>query len=229
VHGKIDEYIRTSSRKILKERVEKYIHNSVLVYVKDRLPTNFDFNLVLSKIEKRIPPVLVQEIDSLYVGQFDEVNRRNLQSIYKDGAIYITNEQTSEQEMIESIIHEIAHALEETYGLDIYADSTVEKEFMGKRYHMGEILKAEGYLVPDEQLNSPNYSQEFDIFLYKKIGYPTLTMLTMGLFVSPYAATSLREYFANGFEEYFSGNAEAVRKISPRLYEKIRELSYMGD
>ena len=50
---------------------------------------------------------------------------------------------------------------------------------------------------------NPNYVLEFDEFLYKTVGYDLLRDLTVELFVSPYAATSLREYFANGFEHYF--------------------------
>jgi Mlc titration factor MtfA (ptsG expression regulator) len=46
----------------------------------------------------------------------------------------------------------------------------------------------------------------------------------MGLFVSPYGATSLQEYFANGFEKYFLENPRAVRDISPVLYRKIEEI-----
>jgi len=46
----------------------------------------------------------------------------------------------------------------------------------------------------------------------------------MGLFVSPYAATSLREYFAIGFEEYHLKDRVYLKKISPKLYFKIEEL-----
>ena len=57
------------------------------------------------------------------------------------------------------------------------------------------------------------------------VGYPTLTQLTPNLFVSPYGATSLREYFANCFEEYFARRQyNHVKKISPAVYEKIELL-----
>ena len=46
----------------------------------------------------------------------------------------------------------------------------------------------------------------------------------MGLFVSPYGATSIHEYFANGFENYFLENPDTVRDISPVLYKKIEEI-----
>ena len=68
------------------------------------------------------------------------------------------------------------------------------------------------------------YNKKFDNFLANEVGYPTLLSLTMGLFVSPYAATSIQEYFANGFEKYFLDNPRMVRDISPVLYGKIEEI-----
>ena len=41
------------------------------------------------------------------------------------------------------------------------------------------------------------------------------------LFYSPYAITSLREYWANGFENYLLGDKYALKDLSPILYKKI--------
>ena len=65
------------------------------------------------------------------------------------------------------------------------------------------------------------YDKYFDQYLYKEVGYEKLVSLTMGLFASPYAATSLREYFANGFEAYFIGDRKGLQNISPVLYNKF--------
>ena len=45
------------------------------------------------------------------------------------------------------------------------------------------------------------------------VGYDNLNNFTNGLFSSPYGATSLKEYFANGFEEFFLGNREHLKRI----------------
>jgi hypothetical protein len=37
----------------------------------------------------------------------------------------------------------------------------------------------------------------------------------MGLFITPYAATSLREYFATGYVEYLMGDRSYMQKVSP--------------
>ena len=46
-------------------------------------------------------------------------------------------------------------------------------------------------------------------------------MLTVNLFIGPYAATSLKEYFASGFEEYYLENRLYLREISPYIYRKV--------
>jgi hypothetical protein len=51
-----------------------------------------------------------------------------------------------------------------------------------------------------------------------------MRMATAGIFIRPYAAISLREYFATGFEAYYLGNKIHLEKISPMLYDKINEL-----
>jgi hypothetical protein len=47
--------------------------------------------------------------------------------------------------------------------------------------------------------------------------------MTNGLFISPYAATSLREYFANAFEEFFVNDMKPVKDLTPSIYKKIIE------
>ena len=66
------------------------------------------------------------------------------------------------------------------------------------------------------------FEQDFDDFLHKDIGYTKLSPLIQGLFVSPYAATSIREYFATMFTEfYLDPNHNFIKKVSPAVYEKI--------
>ena len=95
---------------------------------------------------------------------------------------------------------------------------------MGKRERLAARLHAEGYDTSEVDFKESEYSANFDVFLYKDIGYEKLTNLTMGLFSSPYGATSLREYFANGFEEYFLGRRDYLPKVSPKLYMKIDKI-----
>ena len=49
------------------------------------------------------------------------------------------------------------------------------------------------------------------------------------IFVSGYAATSVSEYFARGFEEYFIGDRDTLKQLSPVLYRLIDELVNLED
>ena len=107
---------------------------------------------------------------------------------------------------------------------EYYIFIKLEREFLGKRARLAGLLQAEGYKVPLGAAMSPDYDQGFDEFLYQEVGYPLLTSLTMGLFISPYGITSLREYFANAYEHYFLGEQKRVRTLSPQAYKKIEKL-----
>jgi hypothetical protein len=51
-----------------------------------------------------------------------------------------------------------------------------------------------------------------------------LRLISAELFYSPYAITSLREYWANGFENYLLGDKLALRDLSPVLFNKVTEI-----
>ena len=76
---------------------------------------------------------------------------------------------------------------------------------------------------------NPKYDLEFDTILYKEIGYDLLSAVTSNIFYSPYAATSIGEYFANGFEAFFMNQEVArLKNISPQLFKKI-DLLFKGE
>ena len=94
-----------------------------------------------------------------------------------------------------------------------------------KRMKLKEILQANGYDVSKQNFENLEYDEKFDFYLYEEIGYPALTTLTVNLFCSPYGATSIREYFANAFENFFMKEPRYVKKLSPKVYNKIVLLS----
>ena len=95
---------------------------------------------------------------------------------------------------------------------------------MSKRDRLELILKQD-FNISDYNFMEIEYNPEFDYFLYEMVGYEKLHNYTNGLFVTPYSATSLREYYATGFEEYFIGSTGSLKVISPALYAKINELA----
>ena len=217
---KITNYIKRSHR-VLLEIKETLFFDRINVYIKDPLPQDVSINNILKKIERLIPSRLASNIDIVYVGQFKDFVEREVNALYKDGALYISNDQDDENDAIDDIVHEIAHAAEEKYGSEIYGDDTLEREFLLKRKKLYQILKAYGYSVEYKKFMNPEYSEEFDELLYKEIGYEKLEHFTMNLFPSNYSVTSLREYYAIGFEHFFLGKRKELTKVSPVLYNKV--------
>ena len=68
---------------------------------------------------------------------------------------------------------------------------------------------------------NPEYDDELDAYFSDVLGYPKMTVIAQGIFYSPYGATSLREYFANGFEAYFYHKDFYLKKVSPVLFDKL--------
>ena len=171
-----------------------------------------------SAAEDTLSQSLLANVDVVYVGEMRELNGRN--ATYANAAIYMTSKEPTIEDMLENFVHEVAHSLEDRYAPDIYTQELVD-EFKGKRARLKSILDSQGYQVNPNLYGYTEYNKTFDKFLSDEVGYPTLLNLTMGLFVSPYAATSIQEYFANGFEKYFLDEPRHVWSISPVLYEKI--------
>ena len=204
-----------------------YTPTGVHVYIKDPLNNDgIDIEKIVAKVEERIPEHLLSEVEMIIIGWFDEFEEREINAFYGDGCLYISNIQDDEEDIIDDIVHEIAHSLEEPYGYEIYGDKRLEKEFLSKRMYLKDILWTHDFKAPTEFYMNSEYDQEFDQFLLNKVGYDKLSQLMQGLFVSPYAATSLREYFAVGFTEFYlhPDAHNFLKKISPALYQKLIKL-----
>jgi hypothetical protein len=220
------DYIKESHNRSLDQRVEYDMGEYIQVFIKDKIESDFDIQSAIHKIYTYIPAHLFSEIDTIYIGMFDQFKEMETNAMYKNGAIYVSNIQDDAQDFIDDIIHEIAHSLEEPYGYELYGDKELEREFMQKREKLYNILKAED-LNPDKELfMNPTYTIRLDSYLYETVGYDRLNFIaaSYGLFSSAYSATSLREYFANGFEYYFLDDRTYLREICPILYEKIEEI-----
>jgi len=206
-------------------KTEFILFNKVSALIKDPLTNNIQFQNVINKLEKTIPEHLFYEIDTIIIGQFPELIQRDVKAVYTDGAIYVTNEQKSEDDLYDDIVHEIAHSLEKPYGLELYGDDKLELEYLGKRQKLLDILRSRGYTIGYDLDRVPNYVQEFDEFLYFDLGFDNLRSFTRGLFVTPYSVTSLSEYFSEGFEHYLLHDPTYLQKISPVLYDKVKYLA----
>jgi hypothetical protein len=207
------------------ERAPKELHlGQAPVHVLEPLPKNVDLSTVLSRVEYLLPDKILNIIDVVYVKHLKEFETRDVNALYKDGAIYVTSMQDNNHDMIDDLIHEFAHALESAHGQQLYEDEKIQKEFLGKRIRLESILRAAGFDTAAYNFKNLEYSQDLDGFFFKDIGYPSLVNYTHGLFLGPYSVTSLREYFATGFEEYFMGDRRILNSLSPSVHEKLNDL-----
>tara|TARA_R110000824_G_scaffold104031_3_gene246922 strand:+ start:290 stop:958 length:669 start_codon:yes stop_codon:yes gene_type:complete len=202
--------------------------NGIQLFIKDKLPNHIELDVVIEYIMSRIPFHMMKGIDIIYIGEFEEMNIRDINAYFEDGAIYLTNVQDNEMDIIDDIIHEIAHAVEREYSNLIYT-GFLEREFLAKRERLYSMLIAEGYNISPVFKVKTEYDRDIDEFLYKEIGYEKLDNLVNGLFISAYASTSLSEYFARGFEEFYMGDIAYFKKVSPVLYSILESLKDMED
>jgi hypothetical protein len=217
------EQLKKLHQKTQKNNSDFYTSNGLHVYFKDAIVNDdIDVEKVISKIESTIPPHLFEEVEMIIVGWFEEFADRQINAFYDAGTIHVSNIQDSNEDIYDDIIHELSHSLESPHGYLIYADEKIKNEFLRKRQHLHDILWKNGFKAPKTFFQNTEYDIEFDKFLYETVGYDKLAAMAQGLFVSPYAATSLREYFATGFTEfYLDSNHNFLKKVAPELYKKL--------
>lgn len=203
---------------------DQYSMRGTQIYVNDQPPEHINLEFVFDYIAARVPKRLLDSVDVIYVGNFPEFEERDINAFYDNGAIFITNDQEDDQDMIDDIIHEIAHAVEERYNDFIYSDSSIEREFMAKRETLFNLCQSYDLHPPKSMLVNSDFDQVIDDYLYLEVGYDVINDLVNGLFISAYAATSLSEYYARSFEEWVFGHREQVKKLSPALYNIFEDL-----
>lgn len=201
--------------------IREYKIGSINFIIKNNFTQDVSVKEVIELL-KDLPTSLLNMARTIFVGDFVFLKKRQVDAIYDNNTVYISNNIRSLQDFMKNLIHELAHACEHKYYKDIYEDGLIKQEFLSKREKLYDILASYEYsqLSKDYFLN-PEYNKQFDAFLYKTVGYSKLDTFVNGIFLSPYAATSLREYFANGFEKYFLESTQEVSKISPSLHQKL--------
>ena len=214
------EYILESSKKSKKENEKINIYNVPFIFSQP-FEKDIDLNYIKNKIESLTPEYFFDNVDGFFVGYVEEFFKdgREYNAMFKDGAIYISPDQDNEADLLDDILHEVAHAVEKTHEDQIYGDGRLEREFIYKRKYLYYLLDDKEYDI--ETYANPEYDYEFDQHLYKNVGYNTLRGVSAELFYSPYAITALREYWANGFENYLLGVRGKLKEISPVLYNKV--------
>lgn len=195
------------------------------IFVKNEISNGVSIKVAVEELFSIVPGKLMVNINSIHVGEFKELSSRKIQALYKDSSIFMTNKQRSQEDILDDLVHEVAHSVEEIREAEIYSDNKIKDEFLSKRKELWFRLKNEGFEKDVSDFLRVEYNSEFDLFLYKEVGYPLLSSVAASLFYSPYGATSIREYFANGFEAFFlREDLGRLNSTSPSLFKKIANL-----
>ena len=83
------DYIKESNKKA-QERNEYMLFN-VPVYVINKFPSNIKINNILDSVKDIINKNYLNDLEAIYIGDFKDLNRRDIQSMLKDGAIWISS------------------------------------------------------------------------------------------------------------------------------------------
>ncbi len=219
--------MQQSTNRILSEKKRYYFNRGIEFIIKDPLPDDIDMEKVIGLLRSNLPVSSYEGLDKVYFGKFEILDKRKLTALHLRDNIYIDSTKVSnEKDLLDDLIHEFAHRFEENNSEQIYEDGSIASEFLGKRNRLYDLIKQEVEQEDDKEINyfdfiNTEYNQDFDKFLYQKIGYTKIRNLAPTLFIRPYAATSLREYFATGFEDFYLEGGQQLKNISPVLYNKI--------
>ena len=218
-------YIRES----IKKSGIYYLNGEIPVWSDNPLPDHINLNAVINKIEQLLPVAYFRYIDAVKIGMYPEMIERQFNALYKEGVLYISNVQSDEEDMLDDIIHEISHAVEQNNYDLIYEDEKILLEFLGKRKKLYNLLKSQGFNVNIKEFMQVKYSEDFDMLLFQEIGYPFLNNLVIGLFPGAYSVTSINEYFATGFQKYYMNESNYIAKICPNLTRKLNYLDELAN
>ncbi len=211
-------YVKNKNEKLKLKKV-----GSLQIIFKDHFSNDIDYVSLIKRVNQLLPDHILELVDVLYVGDFDYFKQRDINAMYLDGAIYVSNEQDNEGDLLDDIIHEYSHACEAAYGEMIYGDGDIKDDFLSKRQTLKRFLRHENRWsdIEDYDFTEIDYDEDLDMFLKDGVGYERLNNLINGLFLNPYSTVSLREYFARGFEEYYLGDRLYLKKICPYIYNKL--------
>tara|TARA_R110002060_G_scaffold6048_9_gene9226 strand:- start:2563 stop:3306 length:744 start_codon:yes stop_codon:yes gene_type:complete len=192
-------------------------------------PPTVSLGPAVKRIAALMPPVFFKGLKKIVITNLMSHNEdKPFNAFYSDNIIYVSYKLESEKDFIDDVVHELAHHIEKYFYEFIYGDESIREEFIKKREKLFYALKGYGMQPPDALKTSVKYHPEIDDYLYRQIGYEKLFNFTNGIFLTPYAATSLKEYFAISFEKYFLRKTYEthmhIKKITPIVYNKILEL-----
>tara|TARA_R110002110_G_scaffold60825_3_gene171152 strand:+ start:395 stop:1063 length:669 start_codon:yes stop_codon:yes gene_type:complete len=219
--NKVQNYIQNKQSK----KPEYLLFNKIPILVEDQITNDFAILDFINSLESVVPANITKIVKSIIILDSPVFEKKQVNALYHNGIIYISNKQDDIADAVDDVVHEYAHSLEENYSGEIYLDDSIKDEFLVKREQLERVLRHQGFNTSKYDFNNIKYNNLLDNFLLNIVKYEVIEKLTdFSLFINPYAITSLREYFATGIEEYILGDDVELQRISSKLYQKIKEL-----
>lgn len=230
----LTKLLQQSQTKILSEKKRFYFNRGIEFVLDKPLNKDIDIEKVMGLLRSNLPVSSYVGVNNVYFGEFDILNKRSLTALHHKNNIYISSEQmSSEKEILDDLVHEFAHRFEENNSENIYEDGKIINEYLGKMNRLHDLISQDYDLdyfgITYFDFINTEFDEKFDKFLYEKIGYEEIENMAPTLFIRPYAATSVREYFATGFEDYYLEGGLQLKKISPILHSRIELLEKNTD
>lgn len=219
------DWITESAQKAKKLRNHYKLHD-IDIFIKDQMPKDIDIDFVLAYVSKRLPQHLLRSVDIIYIGQFQDLINRQINAMYEDGAIFITNHQIDDGSFIDDLVHEVAHSNESAFKDIIYGDNLLNREFKAKRSSLYRILKDQMNIIPPKALlHDVTFNQEIDDFLYKEIGYTNLNSYSVGLFISLMHVHHLESILQEALSNITSAREGSSKICAPSYIRKFTLLT----
>lgn len=230
----LTKLLQQSQTRILSEKKRFYFNRGIEFVLDKPLKKDIDIEKVMGLLRSNLPVSSYVGINNVYFGEFDILKKRSLTALHHKDNIYISSEEmSSEKEILDDLVHEFAHRFEENNSEKIYEDGKIINEYLGKMNRLHDLITQDYDLdyfgITYFDFINTEFDEKFDKFLYEKIGYEEVENMAPTLFIRPYAATSVREYFATGFEDYYLEGGLQLKKISPILHSRIELLEKSTD
>ena len=80
---KLNNYIQRKNKK-----TKHYTFNGIEILIKDELPQNISFKQVLEEMSRILPRVFLDNIDAIYVGEFEHLKKRLSSCLHGQQGLY---------------------------------------------------------------------------------------------------------------------------------------------
>lgn len=164
-------------------------------------------------------------LEKMLIGHFPELAKGKKTSGYKNATIFVSSfleegnhdkkygQQNPNAELLKNLVHETGHIFEENFKDMLFLDGSIEKEYKAARRRVFELF------------GQKDDGREFEDFV-QEFGFNEIRAKSIGFLPNPYCLINESEFIAYCFEEFILRDKKMVEKVSPTIFEILREVLY---